>query len=85
MERKEGLKDIVENGIEFVKNIEEEIAKAFNEMNRIMKEGCDSSCSDRGDIRAIENYPSSSDRDDKRELESCYRGDKKVLENKRVI
>jgi hypothetical protein len=42
MERKDALKDIVDNGMEFVKNVEEEIAKAFSEMDRIVKEGCDS-------------------------------------------
>ena len=57
MERKEALKDIVENGMEFVKNVKEEIAKAFKEMNRIVKEGCDSSNSDRDNNRV---YASSS-------------------------
>jgi len=41
MERKEALKDIVENGVDFVRNVEEEIVKAFGEMRRIVKDGCD--------------------------------------------
>ena len=45
MERKEALGDIVENGMEFVRNVEEEIGKAFREMRRIVREGCEESSS----------------------------------------
>lgn len=40
VERKDALMDIVENGREFVKNVEEEMAKAFEEMKRITVNGC---------------------------------------------
>lgn len=38
-ERKKEVKGIEENGKEFVKSVEDEIVKAFEEMGRIVREG----------------------------------------------